>query len=193
MKEPDLEKYAERLFNQLKKDFGMEYLPVKLKQNILEDGTLGIRANTSAFLDSIELTYSKDSPLARHKLFGLLVHELTHAKQNEISIAVNFSKYVQTLADQLHRIPANKDISINHIRNIVANKIGRENLQNIRKMYGIIEEGSALHKRGLSYINEQGNYQGVGTFTRESFKRYKQQLLEKEAYNAQSKANELYY
>ena len=193
LQEPDLEKYVEKLFSQVKKDFGLDYLPFELQQEVQEGVGLTTRGGASQFLDYLKLTFYKDNPLNRHKLFGLIMHEVSHAKQTEIAMASDFGAYVKTLAFRLQQKPQFKDKPINEIIQAVAKRIGPEKFQLIRGKYGTLDKSSELYKKGLSYIDGTLNYKGVTEFTPEAFKMYKTQAIEDEAYRIQSKANELYY
>lgn len=193
LQEPDLEKYVEKLFSQVKKDFGLDYLPFELRKEAQEGVGFATRGGASQFLDYLKLTFYKDNPLNRHKLFGLIMHEVSHAKQTEIAMASDFGAYVKTLAFRLQQKPQFKDKPINEIIQAVAKRIGPEKFQLIRGKYGTLDKSSELYKKGLSYIDGTLNYKGVTEFTPEAFKMYKTQTIEDEAYRVQSKANELYY
>lgn len=193
LQEPDLEKYIEKLFLQVKKDFGLEYLPLELRKEVKDGISYATRGGTSQYLDYLQLTFYKDNPLNRHKLFGLIMHEISHARQTEIAMAADFGAYVKTLALRLKQLPKYQDTPIDKIIQSVAQRIGPEKLRLIRSKYGTIDKGSELYKKGVSYIDGTLNYQGINEFTTEAFKRYKLQPIEDEAYHIQSKANELYY
>ena len=193
LQEPDTAKYVDKLFSQAKKDFGLEYIPFELRQEVQDGVGFAIRGGASKYLDYLILTYNKDNPLNRHKLFGLIMHEVSHARQTEIAIAADFGNYVKALALILQQTPKFKDKPINEIIQAVAKSIGPEKLQLIRGKYGILDKSSELYKKGVSYIDGTLNYEGVKEFTPEAFKRYKLQPIEDEAYHIQSKANELYY
>lgn len=188
--EPDLEQYLEKLFIQVKKDFGLDYLPIELKTEVSEGVGTGVRGYMD-FLDNLTISYNKDTPINRHKLFGLLVHELNHAKQTEIAIATDFLAYLKASASNMQN--SNKNLSMDYLIQYVAKTIGPEKLNSIRNKYGKIDKNSKLYEQGMTYIEGQRNYKGVKDFTEEAFLNYKQQPLEKESYDAQSKANELYY
>lgn len=193
LQEPNLEKYLEKLFIQVKKDFGIDYLPIELRKDAIKGVGVATSGGMSKYLDFLELTYYKDNPINRHKLFGLMMHEANHAKQDEVAIATDFVEYVRALAQRLQKNPFNRDKSIEDLMQIVAKKIGPDKRNAIRSKYGKIDKNSKLYKLGASYIDGIKNYQGVKEYTEEAFINYKKQLIEKESYNIQSKANELYY
>ena len=193
LQEPDLEKYVENLFSQVKKDFGLEYLPFELQKKVQKGIGFATRGGASQYLDYLKLTFYEDNPLNRHKLFGLIMHEVSHAKQTEIAMATDFGGYVKALALRLQQKPQFKEKPINEIIQAVAKRIGAERFQLIRGKYGTLDKSSVLYKKGLSYIDDTLNYEGIKEFTPEAFKRYKLQSIEDEAYRIQSKANELYY
>lgn len=193
LQEPNIEKYVEKLFSQVKKDFGLEYIPFELKQEVKGGIGYTTRGGTSDYLDYLKLTYYKDNPLNRHKLFGLIMHEVSHARQHEIAMATDFGAYVKALALKLKQMPEHKDTPIDKIIQFVAQRIGPERLSLIRGKYGVIDKGSELYRKGISYIDGTLNYEGVKEFTAEAFMKYKLQPIEDEAYHIQSKANELYY
>ena len=193
MQEPNLEKYVEKLFSQVKKDFGLEYLPFELRKEVKDGIGYATRGGASKYLDYMQLTFYKDNPLNRHKLFGLIMHEVSHAKQTEIAMAADFGTYLKALALRLKQMPKHKDTPIDKIIQFIAPRIGPERLSLIRGKYGVIDKGSELYRKGISYIDGTLNYEGVQEFTAEAFKKYKLQPIEDEAYHIQSKANELYY
>lgn len=193
LQEPDLEKYVENLFSQVKKDFGLEYLPFELQKEVQKGVGFATRGGASQYLDYLKLTFYEDNPLNRHKLFGLIMHEVSHARQTEIAMATDFGGYVKALALRLQQKPQFKEKPINEIIQAVAKRIGVERFQLIRGKYGTLDKNSVLYKKGLSYIDGTLNYEGIKEFTPETFKKYKLQSIEDEAYRIQSKANELYY
>ena len=193
LEEPDLRKYAEKLFAQIKKDFGLDYLPLELKIN--ERQNIGITTNggTSNCLDFMVLNYHKDNPLSRVGIFAILMHELNHAKQDEIAIATDYKAYTKAVAFRSRQNPQNSCYTQEELEKFIIDEIGTDTIANIRNKNGIIDEGSQLYKQGMTYIDNAKNYVEMKEFDAELFKKYKKQILEKESYDVQYKAEELYY
>ena len=192
LKEPDFDKYLDKLFIQVKKDLGIDYLPIELEKEVMPDSGVGVQGGTSIYMNSLWLAYYKDNPVNRHKLFGLIIHELTHAKQIEIAIGADDNAYLKMLASTMQKKSSNKDKSIEDLMQTAVKKIGPDTLSSIRSKYGKADKNSELYKRGISYIDGIKNHKGVKEYTGEYFRRYKQQLIEKEAYAVQSSAYKLY-
>lgn len=193
LQEPDLREYAKKLFEQIKKDFGLNYLPLELKIKEENNAGLGTNGGTSSCLDFMLLKYHKDNPLNRIGIFVILMHELNHAKQNEIAIATDAEAYTRAIASRAHKNPENSTIALNELEKYIIDEIGLETIMNIKNKFGKVDEGTKLYNQGMAYIENAQNYVELSEFDADLFKKYKKQILEKESYDVQYKAEELYY
>lgn len=181
--EPDFNKFLEQLFVQVKKDFGLDYFELSLKKFSQAGRDIALSASSSKYLDYMQFKFFEDSPINRRKAFELMMHEVNHMKQNEISIAVDPGGYINVLAKNSGNDPKG-----------ILNRIGRNKISSILNKHKPIPEGSPLYDRGMRYIESSKNYfSPKGDFTAEKFLAYKRQFNEAESYAVQDRAGELFY
>ena len=193
LEEVDFETYVKKLIEQVKKDYGLEFLNIEARFRAKLSSGLGGNAGMSTNLDFMNIIY-QNSPLNRVKFFNLVMHELKHAEQAALALAVNKDAYINALAQRARRIPQNAKYSITQLEKYYDKYFSEELIANIKAKYGTISEDSPLYKRGMDYIACTKNYENVGeNFTETAFKQYKQQVNEKEAYYVSEQAVELYY
>ena len=181
--EPDFNKFLEQLFIQVKKDFGLDYFESSLKKIPQAGRDLEFSAGSSKYLDFIQFKFFEDNPINRRKAFELMMHEVNHMKQNEISLATNAQEYINALAKVNGCSPLD-----------ISKKIGAHKIYDIMQKLGKIPKESPLYDRGMRYIESSKNYfSPKGDFTTEKFLAYKRQFNEAESYAVQDRAGELFY
>ena len=181
LSEPDFNKFLEQLHIQVKKDFGLDYIDSRLE--LIPQNGIAFSMGSSKFLDFIKVRFFKDNPTNRRKAFELMMHEVNHMRQTEISIAVNPCEYVKAIQKQSNKT----------LKEIVKQFDSSKN-RAIQKKYGEITIDSPLYNRGMAYIESTGNYFSPrDNFTAERFLAYKKQLIEAESYAVQDRAGELFY
>ena len=138
---------------------------------------------SSKFLNFIRVRFFEDNPTNRRKAFELMMHEVNHMRQTEISIAVNPCEYIKALQKQ----------SKKPLKELVKQFDSSKN-RAIQKKYGEIPKNSPLYNRGIAYIESTGNYfSPLNNFTSEGYLAYKKQFIEAESYAIQEHAGELFY
>ena len=181
--EPNFDKFLEQLFMQVKKDFGLDYFESSLKKIPQAGRDIAFSAGSSPYLDFIQFKFFEDNPTNRRKTFELMMHEVNHMKQTEISLATNAQEYINVLAKTSGYNPLD-----------ISKKIGGQKILDIMQKQGKIPKGSPLYDRGMRYIESIKNYfSPKGDFTAEKFLAYKRQFNEAESYAVQDKAGELFY
>ena len=191
--EPDLKIFINKLFSEVKHDFGLEYLPIEVQIKELPGDTIGgTNGFMSNFMDFVKITYYKDNQLARKSIFSVVMHELNHAKQQEIAIATDSQAYIKAIAANSKKNNKQK-FPVDLLEKYYLMQIGNKKINDIKNKIGKIKEGSTLYKQGKAYINSIQNYEEMTKFDANTYQRYKEQLVEKESYEVQYKADELYY
>ena len=181
--EPDFNNFLKELHAQVKKDFGLDYIDSRLDIIFQKGRDIGFTGGSSNFLDFIRIRFFEDNPLNRRKAFELMIHELNHMKQGEISFATNTREYINVLANARGCSPLD-----------ISKIIGGQKIYDIKQKFGEIQEGSPLYNLGMRYIESAKNYfSPKGDFTAEKFLAYKRQFNEAESYAAQDRAGELFY
>lgn len=212
------EEFASRLFDEVKKNFGYKNKEIRLilvKTETIAD-ELKHPADGGAALDEVYVKLSwlmkcqkrKISALKKKKLFDVLHHEFRHIKQNEFAYRTEPDEFIESLIgkysdEELENI-AKKAFSDEKIKNL--SEQGRdlkEEAALIMKkecsvlfdsLYGDsgrFEKGSNEYKKGLEYINAEKKYRlPKGGIMGQI--RYKNNLLEKEAFKVSDMARQIF-
>lgn len=184
----NIDTLADELFIELKKDYGLHGIELCKESKI----SLGANTQGGAMINptATKITLYMDAILEqknpKQTLFDVLCHELCHARQTRILYRANKEKLIDIIANNapkeltkecwneiLRENGNDKDKAINVIKNILRNSFEQEfgNVENLPAKNAI--EIEAL------FDNKQ-NHKYAGTVTLEE---YKQQPIEKEAYN----------
>ena len=168
---------------QVKKDFELDYIESSLKKISQPGRGIAFSGGSSKFLDFTQFKFFEDNPMNRRKAFELMMHEINHLKQSEISIAIDPMGYINALAKNSWNNPEG-----------ILNRIGNNKISSIYKKHQSNPKDSPLYKRGMDYIKSTENYfSPKGDFTAEKFLAYKKQFNEAESYAVQDRAGELFY
>lgn len=198
MAENDINILSEKLFNEIKKDYGLQGVELKKAGRInlgnnLEGGAMTDQTSTvvTIYLDCIK----NDNILTpKVSLFEKLCHELCHVRQNRILYRADKEKLIDILANR-----APKELTKDCWNEILSNN-GNDREQAIiaiknqlrdlfKRKYGNVENlprKSATDIKQLFY-NKQ-HYKCAGTVTHEE---YISQPIEKEAYEISDLAQKL--
>lgn len=201
--EPNDDIFIQRLFNELKKDFGLEYSSRIFKPEQQNDSIFGISGFTSKDLSALSIKYNPQNPLMREKVFSLLFHEMTHAKQAEIMIAIDADEYIHQLADKavkqvIKKYPELSQEAINKAYNSAITTYSsklKDEISLIQKKYGIIDKNTQLYHHAKKLLDAENIYFSPTKkgFSIEEYFEYRKQLCESEAYDSQNLAVKLYY
>ena len=186
------------MFNQLKKDYGWEGINFTYKLHRTSKITtekanvvggyrpLGVTGKTLPNGDFIVDSFTPEIMEiclnnSRENIFATLVHEFQHCKQHELAYRTNKNKFIETLI--------RKQLSPELTEEIAMFKEG------INKYYApvwdklpVLTKGSKDYKLGLKYIDNIEHYVGAS----QDKSKYFLQLIEREAYNAEIKAKDVY-
>ena len=195
----DDKEYLEKLFSQLKKDFGLERSTIKLN---IENFSRKKAPNWAAMLSDtgVVLTVRTiDGKFASRKnLFSTLFHEFTHRKQDDIAIATNLAEYEDAIASKKLREYSKRQIKKHGGPEAVKKWLkerGREIMEpefkRVQEERGQLPKDSDLYKRGLRYIDGLRNYIKESEL-KSNPEAYRNNVLELEAYRAGDLATEIY-
>ena len=199
MKENDINILSEKLFDEIKKDYGLQGVELKKAGRInlgrnVEGGAMTDQTATSVtvYLDSIE---NEVGISPKESLFEKLCHELCHARQNRILYRADKERLINILANRapneltkdcwneiLQHNENNKDMAVSFIKNKLGNLFEQKysNLDNL-------PQKSATEIEAL-FHNKQ-HYKHAGTVP---FEEYVAQPIEKEAYEISDLAQHLF-
>lgn len=198
MQENDINILSEKLFNEIKKDFGLHGVELKNAGRInlgsnVEGGAMTDQTATSVtlYLDCIK---NDDILTPKESLFEKLCHELCHVRQNRILYRADKERLIDILANRapkeltkecwddilLHN-GSNKEKAINSIKNQLRGLFEQK--------YGNVEN---LPQKSTAEIEElfynKLHYKYAGTVPHEE---YIAQPIEKEAYEISDLAQKL--
>lgn len=195
--------FQKTLFEQLKKDYGLQGTQYGLSVKQLESGEKGhftpfgklelkdSNGGTSFNFDSngciaVNSKYAKD----RKGFFATLVHELNHAKQFETAYRANSEEALNSYFNKMQK-------ELDFIENLKKKGYDLENELKapLREFLGTtkpntLAKGSEEYELGMKYIENQKNYIPA----KENGQKYIEQFLEKESFDREHKmADILYY
>ena len=196
----DKEEFVKRMFDQIKKDYGWEGIDFTYKLNRTANietgkngnaivggfrplGMVGKTLPNGDFIVDYFTPEIMEIALNRSKkdLFATIIHEFQHCKQHELAYRADKNKFIEAMLrkrlspEMTEEITLFKD-AINKYYAPIWDKLPA------------LAKGSKEYELGLKYINEFEHY--VGGLQDES--KYMQQLVEKEARQAENKAKYIY-
>lgn len=193
------EEFVEKLFEQLKTDYGFKNSHIKLE---IRDFTQQNAPNWVALhteLGHLLCISRVDRKLkSRKELFDIMFHELKHHKQFETAIATDKLAYEDAVATKKIKEYTQTQIDSyggeQSVINWLKNK-GRPYLQpefdRIEREIGQLPKDSPQYKKGLEYIEATKNYiQEKEIITRNND--YNTNILEEEAYKVSKLAKEIF-
>ena len=173
--------FQKTLFEQLKKDYGLQKTQYGLTVKKLEGKTGGgfnergwsSRNGNTTTLDS-ESCVTIDSELSKSRkaFFTTLVHELNHAKQFETAYRANANEAVNARCRNLPE----------EIKQFVHVCLGDTKPNTLAK-------GSKEYELGMKYIKNQKNY----IRPEQDCKKYMEQIVEKESFDREHKMEDVLY
>lgn len=189
----DKNTFIEKLFNQVKKDYGYEHSSKQLKildKPVFKDGTKKLGSNSKENLE----VYSTQS---KNELFETIAHEFRHMKQDEYMYRSNPGNWGQirrdsfieyALSDPKLKKIYNKDPAA--FNELVSNKYNEE-LEIMRKDFGHLskfDEGSDEYRQAEKYLEAKKSYINDRT---KGYTEYRNNLLEVEAWGVGAKMREI--
>ncbi len=195
----DDNEYAEKLFEQLKKDYGFKNSHIKLSiENFNSANAPDWTASHTDLGYLVRISRINGKLADRESLFDSLFHELKHHKQFETAIATDKSAFEDALAHKKLKEYTKKQINSNGGEEAVINWLKEQSrpylqpeFDRIEREIGQLPKDSPRYKKGLEYINAKRNYiQESEIVTRN--KEYKNNILEVEAYRAGELAKEIF-
>ncbi len=210
------EEFINKALEQVKKDYGFENLDINITRlktkNKFNEAVAEWALKTGEL--KIKAPNLKDK-FCKKEFIRNLIHELHHAKQEEIAYrtspkklfeAIVISNRNQNLKDILNnpkelKVRANEiGCSLEELKEVISQTLKEkklpqnfklENYDTINKLFGKtkpLEQGSKDYEMGLKYIENIKNYVDC----KEDRAKYFNQLLEKEAHQTGKNFNEIY-
>lgn len=188
----DKDEFCQKMFEQVKKDYGYSRVDIKLKKLPIEKIKKG---DKGSFMASGYISY--DPSRSRRSIYDTLIHEFQHAKQHEIAQRTDFNSYVvariermkkhqpEEYSAMLKELTSNgrsEKEALNEMKELIASR------ENIFVKYPKIKLGTEEYRKGLNYIKNEANYISPDV----DMQGYLKQLVEEEAFSAGNKANEIY-
>ena len=195
----DNSKFLQKILERLKKDYSLPDFKMSLgkKTHSQEYASWGIFTGGIEYnIDLIK--YNADgiiTELDRPNMIMSLTHELKHAAQDKIANQIDIHKHIMARIDfeQSHNTIAWQKALRKYGSNIeeVREKLAKEcydamipSFKNLEK----ISENSPLYQKGLEYIEGHKNYIRY----QDDLVGYKKQLIEKEAFDAGDRMEQIY-
>ena len=193
--------FLQKLFEEVKKDYGFEDMDIKLVVEKLKDGSFKTfnkhHINGSAGAVNKEISiYPKThretlvSDL-RQKAFGTMMHEMHHIRQDLIAYRTSPEKTLDAYMKRLEKcedwiVQTMKENSCSRKEVLdEARKDIKKNLDELFGKYSRYSANSPEYNKGLEYIENIANY------TREGDAYFKQ-IKEKEAFEITDKAKKIF-
>lgn len=191
MREDDINILLDKLFNELKQDYGLHGIELKKARRIsLGNGREGAMATDQhgmtiiAYMDCINNNASTNLT-SKESLFSSLCHELCHVRQDRILYRADKERFIDILAQRtpqelekscwegfLRDNGGNREQAINSVKSVLRNEIER-NYGNVGNLpHKTAEELEAL-------FNNKKHYKYAGSVPHEE---YRAQPIENEAY-----------
>ncbi len=175
----DEKEFQNTLFNQIKKDFGLEYTNFGYQIKKLERGELGyfnqfglpkLRGRVFDINPNNCFVFDSQRAKSRTALFKTMVHEMNHAKQFEIMCRTNFQEAcVVTLQNMTKTKRVRLELE-KMLKELVEGCMGKVAKNDLAK-------GSKEYELGLKYIENEKNY----IQPQKDFIGYRKQLVEVES------------
>ena len=197
--EKEKDKFIEKCFEQVKKDFGYEDLTnlkcSKISEVMINEAkergsTLGggyrpvgayfEKVGKNTFLEKFNGEIMEINPhLSQKEIFKSIVHEFTHAKQHEMCYRTDSKALIDALVEgRLSGLKNQKDYTQIVDEYIAAFK---ENYQKVWDRLPKIDKSSKEYEKVKKYLEEIRQYETSGA-TKEQRQKYMSQLIEQEAH-----------
>ena len=187
-KNEDNSKFTGKLFEQLKKDYKLPEM--KFYLDPLENGTVAAYSSFNGGL-TYNITLNGEvanlNSIRREDVVKALVHELKHAKQDEIMFRTNFQETIKAYAkreekynsgffrESLSRCNNDKRAALIDCENRFKERL-IEGFKNLEQL----PTDSPLYKKGEKYLENLRNY----IMPEESYSGYRNQIIESEAFDS---------
>lgn len=177
-KEQDNLRFTGKLYYQVMKDFGFNTQKIRFSMDNVHPTKLGSIEKTGerAYFYIGNEAQALNTVENRIKFMNVLVHELTHLKQNIIAYGTSSEAYIEALARHCQKKGKYQDKNLAQIKEILQAKIEQGLLIDAPKF----DINSAMGQKGIKYINGNLNYKS----SEEGKLEYMTQLIEKEAFEA---------
>lgn len=187
----DTEEFCKKAFEQVKKDYGYENIPIKFQNFTTKKNIIGA-CNT--LHQRIEANYNNNK-----QFLGTLIHEFQHLKQHEYAYRTDKKMYIEALYKRILKTETNYIDETLKLNNLPKNTMNINNIETATKdtiknglnnLFGSkqnFDKNSEYYKQGLKYIDNEANY-----IDSTKGKEYFEQLVEKEAYATGDKFKEIY-
>ena len=193
------EEFAEKLFEQLKKDYGFENSHIKLQIQDFTSQNIPQWKAKHTDLGHLVLVSRVDGKLSdREDLFVSLFHELKHHKQFETAIATDRFAFEDAIVHKKLKEYTKEQINNNGGEQAVKSWLKEKShpflkpeIERIEQEIGQLPKESPLYKRGLKYIEVKRNYVQEEELTARA-KDYEGNILEVEAKRIGELARELF-
>ena len=195
------EEFVEKLFEQLKTDYGFKNSPIKLEyQDFSSQNKPHWAAAHLDYGDKVIVTRVDGNLFGDRKcVLSDLFHELKHHKQLETAIATDKFAYEMAIAyNQMITRYTEEEIASfgGRMATVVSlmeqgKPLLKPEFERIAKEIGQFPEGSPLYQRGLEYIEATKNYPKVEEIPQNEDK-YFNNILEKEALRVGKLAREIF-
>ena len=193
------EEFVEKLFEQLKNDYGFKNSNLKLEfKDFTSENAPNWGAMQMDFGDRILVSRVNGKLRSKNDLFETMFHEFKHQKQFETAIATDTFNYEMAVAYRQMKKYTEEEIAsfggrmatISSLKD-QARPIMQPEIDRIKREIGQLPESSPLYRKGLEYIYATQNYPEVSKISQNT-EEYFSNILEKEAHRVGDLAREIF-